>query len=137
MVNVDGVVAGNFRTGLLGRDLNRSFHHPELLIEIGLIRSIASMFKPMMFLDFHGHSSKKNIFAYGPDYSIDNKYFLLSRLLCKQISKHTKAFRYYGCSFKLSGHKKYTGRGVMLKQHQIIYSFTIETSVFAYGPKRE
>jgi len=25
MVNVDGVVAGNFRTGLLGLDLNRLF----------------------------------------------------------------------------------------------------------------
>lgn len=95
------------------------------------------MFKPIVFLDFHGHSSKKNIFAYGPDYSIDNKYFLPSRLLCKQISKDAKAFRYYGCSFKLSGCKKNTGRGVMLKQHEVSYSFTIETSAFAYGPKRE
>lgn len=26
MVNVDGVVIGNFRTGISGRDLNRVFH---------------------------------------------------------------------------------------------------------------
>lgn len=26
MVNVDGVVLGNFRTGIVGRDLNRCFH---------------------------------------------------------------------------------------------------------------
>lgn len=26
MVNVDGVVLGNFRTGIMGRDLNRSFN---------------------------------------------------------------------------------------------------------------
>jgi murein tripeptide amidase MpaA len=26
MVNVDGVVLGNFRTGIMGRDLNRCFH---------------------------------------------------------------------------------------------------------------
>ena len=25
MVNVDGVILGNFRTGIMGRDLNRSF----------------------------------------------------------------------------------------------------------------
>ncbi len=29
LVNVDGVVAGNFRTGLLGFDLNRLFHLPD------------------------------------------------------------------------------------------------------------
>jgi cytosolic carboxypeptidase protein 2/3 len=29
MVNVDGVVLGNFRTGLIGRDLNRLFSNPE------------------------------------------------------------------------------------------------------------
>lgn len=26
MVNVDGVVLGNFRTGIMGRDLNRCFN---------------------------------------------------------------------------------------------------------------
>lgn len=29
MVNVDGVVLGNFRTSISGRDLNRYFHQPE------------------------------------------------------------------------------------------------------------
>jgi cytosolic carboxypeptidase protein 2/3 len=117
MVNVDGVVAGNFRTGLLGRDLNRCFNQPQLLIEIGLIRSIATMFKPFMFFDFHGHSSKKNIFAYGPDYSIDHKCFLPTRLFSKLVSKCAKAFRYYACSFKVSASKRNTGRAFMLKNH--------------------
>jgi cytosolic carboxypeptidase protein 2/3 len=30
MVNVDGVVLGNFRTSIVGRDINRYFHRPEL-----------------------------------------------------------------------------------------------------------
>jgi len=30
MVNVDGVVLGNFRTGIGGRDLNRMFNKPHL-----------------------------------------------------------------------------------------------------------
>ena len=29
MVNVDGVILGNFRTGIMGRDLNRSFYHAD------------------------------------------------------------------------------------------------------------
>jgi len=30
MLNIDGVVMGNFRTGLLGKDLNRCFESDEL-----------------------------------------------------------------------------------------------------------
>jgi len=29
MVNVDGVVLGNLRTSISGRDLNRVFHNPD------------------------------------------------------------------------------------------------------------
>jgi hypothetical protein len=29
----------------------------------------------MMFLDFHGHSIKKNVFMYGPEYPITEKYY--------------------------------------------------------------
>jgi murein tripeptide amidase MpaA len=29
MVNVDGVILGNFRTSISGRDLNRVFHSPD------------------------------------------------------------------------------------------------------------
>ena len=38
MVNVDGVVLGNFRTGIGGRDLNRAFYQPEKYEEIRIIR---------------------------------------------------------------------------------------------------
>jgi murein tripeptide amidase MpaA len=34
MVNVDGVVLGNFRTGIAGRDLNRVFTSPQQYKEI-------------------------------------------------------------------------------------------------------
>lgn len=38
MVNVDGVVLGNFRTGIAGRDLNRVFDQPNNYNEIKFIR---------------------------------------------------------------------------------------------------
>jgi hypothetical protein len=137
MVNVDGVVAGNFRTHLLGRDLNRFFNQPHLLSEIALIRTTATQFKPFMFLDYHGHSCKKNIFVYGPDYTIDNRYFLPSRLFPKLISKCTKSFRYYACNFRVSPDKRSTGRAVMLRSHQVAYCFTVEASSHAFGPKKD
>jgi hypothetical protein len=28
-----------------------------------------------MFLDLHGHSQKKNVFAYGPEFSIIDKFY--------------------------------------------------------------
>lgn len=70
MVNVDGVVLGNFRTGIMGRDLNRCFNLPDKFNEITLIRRIAETCKPETFLDFHGHSAKKNVFIYGPDFKL-------------------------------------------------------------------
>lgn len=42
MLNVDGVVIGNFRTGIMGRDLNRCFHYEKQYNEINLIRSLAA-----------------------------------------------------------------------------------------------
>lgn len=38
MLNVDGVVLGNFRTAIMGRDLNRQFHNPSAFPEIKQMR---------------------------------------------------------------------------------------------------
>jgi murein tripeptide amidase MpaA len=38
MVNVDGVILGNFRTSISGRDLNRVFDQPQNYQEVGFIR---------------------------------------------------------------------------------------------------
>lgn len=74
MLNPDGVVVGNFRTSLCGRDLNRQFRTnadfliPEVKALKQLVISSKSQYKSKLifFLDFHGHSVKKNVFLYGP-----------------------------------------------------------------------
>jgi len=74
MVNPDGVVAGNFRTSLCGRDLNRMFRTSEdmLIPEVKGIKNLVSKLRQEfkgkfpLFLDFHGHSVRKNVFVYGP-----------------------------------------------------------------------
>jgi murein tripeptide amidase MpaA len=74
MVNPDGVVIGNFRTSLCGRDLNRMFRNEDtfLIPEVAAIKSVVHQLKLefkerlFFFLDFHGHSVRKNVFIYGP-----------------------------------------------------------------------
>lgn len=74
MINPDGVVFGNYRTGLGGKDLNRKFKAKsiDLFPEVINLRKYVEKNKKeleckmLYFLDFHGHSMKKNVFLYGP-----------------------------------------------------------------------
>lgn len=74
MLNPDGVVIGNHRTGVSGKDFNRDFSSPNIKIspEVYAIKKLVGENKQifgdnlLMFLDFHGHSVKKNVFMYGP-----------------------------------------------------------------------
>jgi len=77
MLNIDGVIFGNFRTGLVGKDLNRCFKehddlnlYPEIKYVIELASDLKKTFNDNMigFYDFHGHSQKRNVFCYGPQY---------------------------------------------------------------------
>jgi len=47
MFNVDGVIMGNFRAGLLGKDLNRCFDEEEITMyqEVKIIVELASDLK--------------------------------------------------------------------------------------------
>ena len=99
MMNVDGVIIGNYRTSMSGNDLNRKFHapdprvHPEVASVKDLIADIVygkpkvmspedwtQVIEPeileedvLAFLDMHGHSRKKNVFIYGPQYSLSSE----------------------------------------------------------------
>jgi hypothetical protein len=100
-----------------------------------MVRDLAHKLSPFIFLDFHGHSCKKNVFMYGPDYGVDHKNFLSARILPKLISKATNAFRYYGCNFRISEQKMNAARSIILRNHGVEYAYTIESSSFAYGRK--
>jgi murein tripeptide amidase MpaA len=74
MINPDGVIFGNYRTSLSGKDLNRQFRtkKEELIPEVAELKKYIKKlkyeckYKIHYFLDFHGHSLKKNVFFYGP-----------------------------------------------------------------------
>ena len=78
-----------------------------------------------MFLDFHGHSSKKNVFMYGPEFSIIDRQYYSSRVFPKLLGDCTKMFRYHSCIFKISDLKTTTARAVVLQKMNIPNSYTL------------
>lgn len=69
MLNPDGVVLGNYRTGILGEDLNRQFGgrlRGETRILSKMMKILTETGQVLLFLDLHGHSVLKNSFIYGP-----------------------------------------------------------------------
>ena len=86
MVNPDGVVAGNYRTSFIGKDLNRlylqgdesefKYNNMEDILkpEISAMKQLVKDCKQdeskgiLAFIDVHHHSQKRGAFMYGPSY---------------------------------------------------------------------
>ena len=70
MINVDGVIYGNFRCDLTGTDLNRKWKdtskilHPQVYTIKQKIRYYLKNYKIPCCFDLHGHSKNYNIFCY-------------------------------------------------------------------------
>ena len=70
MVNVDGVIYGNFRCDVTGVDLNRRWREPSRLFHPQLFElkkrthHLSKKWSIKLCLDLHGHSKKYNIFCY-------------------------------------------------------------------------
>jgi hypothetical protein len=86
--------------------------------------------KILYFLDFHGHSMKKNVFMYGPEYGPWLQKFEKARIMPKLISSKTDMFRYQSCIFKVAAAKKTTARAFMLGL--VPFCYTVESSVGCY-----
>jgi hypothetical protein len=92
MVNIDGVVVGNYRCSLAGCDLNRRWKNPKKVIIILNCISFKKKIHPTVFklkevikqfsrerqlrlvCDFHGHSRKLDAFFYGCISNHNSKY---------------------------------------------------------------
>jgi murein tripeptide amidase MpaA len=74
MINVDGVILGNYRCSLSGIDLNRVWRKPNLTLfpEVVAIKKLVETFNNenpvVLFADLHGHSMSREAFIYGNDY---------------------------------------------------------------------
>jgi hypothetical protein len=69
MINPDGVIVGNSRCNFHGYDLNRQWKSPSQVStpEIASLKEKILKYagRIEMFIDLHGHSKKKSVFAYG------------------------------------------------------------------------
>ncbi|NXT41024.1 CBPC2 carboxypeptidase, partial [Pelecanoides urinatrix] len=73
MLNPDGVVVGNSRCSLAGRDPNRAYgtalrsSFPGVWHLRAMVERVLAEREVVLYCDFHGHSRKNNVFMYGCD----------------------------------------------------------------------
>ena len=114
MVNVDGVVYGNFRCDVTGVDLNRRWStpspvfHPHIVSLKRRLTQHSRRYKVELCLDLHGHSKKYNLFCYSCKF---NSY--TCRILPYLIESHSPLFYLPSCTFGLSPDKRTTARAVI------------------------
>ena len=138
MVNPDGVVMGNFRTSLFGKDLNRLFNKTDVLMvpEVEICKNMVDGFlrkhkkgRLILFLDIHGHSVRRNSFCYGPG-SLNTQGYEDIREFPRIISQLNNIFRFPSCSFRIADEKKTTARAIFSRLISLCY--TIESSNWSY-----
>ncbi|CAF3438790.1 unnamed protein product [Rotaria socialis] len=140
MLNPDGVIIGNYRCSLTGKDMNRNFRHPrkQTFPTIYHVKELMQSLQKeqheiIAFCDLHGHSRKSNVFAYGCDGcdgpQPDMRNFLSARILPFLMSRTApEMFAFDFCKFHIHRCKESTGRVVMWKEMMIKNSFTLEAS---------
>ncbi|KAI5730858.1 hypothetical protein M8J77_000932 [Diaphorina citri] len=134
MLNPDGVIVGNNRCSLTGRDLNRQYRtviretYPPVWHTKLLIRRLMEECGVIMYCDLHAHSRKHNVFIYG----CENKQFLDKRLQEQvfPLMLHKNAadkFSFENCKFRIQRSKEGTSR-VVVWMMGIMNSYTMEAS---------
>ena len=150
MLNPDGVVNGNYRCSLAGVDLNRVWAepnkraHPTIWHAKAMIRKLTEERETVLFCDMHGHSRKKNVFAYGcqnnrarDELMYDENGYnpvavpgkLRDKIYPKILSEnYPEAFSFPECSFRVQKSKESTARVVVWRELGVADSLTLEAS---------
>ncbi|RZF43046.1 hypothetical protein LSTR_LSTR001224 [Laodelphax striatellus] len=134
MLNPDGVIVGNNRCSLTGRDLNRQYRtviretYPPVWHTKLMIRRLMEECGIAMYCDLHAHSRKHNIFIYG----CENKRYVDKRLHEQvfPLMLHKNAadkFSFENCKFRIQRSKEGTGR-VVIWMMGVANSYTMEAS---------
>ncbi|XP_018415221.1 PREDICTED: cytosolic carboxypeptidase 2, partial [Nanorana parkeri] len=134
MLNPDGVIVGNYRCSLSGRDLNRNYRSmlkdsfPCIWHTRAMIKRLVMEREVLLYCDFHGHSRKNNVFMYGCNNKAHPESRLHERVFPLMLSKNAPdKFFFKGCKFKVQKSKEGTGRIVMWR-HGIRNSYTMEST---------
>jgi hypothetical protein len=121
MVNVDGVIYGNFRCDLAGFDLNRAWKnplkevHPQVHAISEKVKQLVEEQKVAFCFDLHSHSKQFGIFSY-----CCKEDEVQARIFPFMLSKANEHFLFPFCTFGLSRDKLSTARAVIasIVKHQ-------------------
>uniref|UniRef100_A0A8C8C7K1 Peptidase M14 domain-containing protein n=1 Tax=Oncorhynchus tshawytscha TaxID=74940 RepID=A0A8C8C7K1_ONCTS len=134
MLNPDGVIVGNYRCSLTGRDLNRNYKSilrdsfPTVWATHTMVQRLCEERKVLLYCDLHGHSRKHNVFTYGCENPRPTDRHPHERVFPLMLSKNCPdMFSFGSCKFKVQRSKEGTGR-VSLWRLGVLNSFTLETS---------
>ena len=140
MLNPDGVAIGNYRCDANGYDLNRCWKtpsdvlHPTIYHAKNYIRKLTGKGEVSVFFDIHGHSRKRNVFAYGNTctrrYRMKSapKYPHAEKILPLMMAKLCSEFSFDECTFHVTKKKEGTARVVNWAEMGVVLSYTIESS---------
>lgn len=132
ILNPDGVILGNYRCSVSGFDLNRQWSDPNEVTSPTiyhlkrLMKSFVASEQLLLFCDLHGHSRKRNIFAYGCETTRGPS--RLRERVFPRLLADCGHFSLAGCSFKVLKSKENTGRVVVWRHLLTPNSFTLEAS---------
>ncbi|XP_036007743.1 cytosolic carboxypeptidase 2 [Fundulus heteroclitus] len=134
MLNPDGVVVGNYRCSLAGRDLNRNYKtvlkdsFPCVWHTRNMVERLMAETEVVLYCDFHGHNRKNNVFMYGCNSRGKGSIKLQERVFPLMMSKNaSNKFSFKSCKFRVQKSKEGTGRIVMWRLG-IKNSYTMEAT---------
>lgn len=136
MLNPDGVIVGNNRCSLSGKDLNRQYRtvmresYPSVWHTKLMIRRLMEECGIAMYCDLHAHSRKHNIFIYGCESKRANCYGKLAEQIFPLMLHKNAAdkFSFENCKFYIEKGKEGTSR-VVVWLMGIQNSYTMEASM--------
>ncbi|TRY80438.1 hypothetical protein TCAL_04730 [Tigriopus californicus] len=134
MINPDGVIVGNTRCSLTGRDLNRQYKSvikeafPPVFHLKALFRRLMEEHGIVFYCDLHAHSRRFNVFLYGCENRRHSEKFLKEQVFPLMLHKNTsEKFSFDDCRFRIQRQKESTGR-VVFWNMGITCSYTLEAS---------
>ncbi|KOC68890.1 Cytosolic carboxypeptidase NnaD [Habropoda laboriosa] len=136
MLNPDGVIVGNNRCSLSGKDLNRQYRtvmresYPSVWHTKLMIRRLLEECGVAIYCDLHAHSRKHNIFVYGCESKRTASQTRLSEQVFPLMLHKNAAdkFSFENCKFHVEKGKEGTGR-VVVWSMGVQNSYTMEASM--------
>ncbi|XP_043267554.1 cytosolic carboxypeptidase 2-like [Venturia canescens] len=136
MLNPDGVIVGNNRCSLSGKDLNRQYRtvmresYPSVWHTKLMIRRLMEECGIAIYCDLHAHSRKHNIFIYGCESKRAGCYGKLTEQVFPLMLHKNAAdkFSFENCKFHIEKGKEGTSR-VVVWLMGVQNSYTMEASM--------